>query len=302
MTLGHAGSLLCLLLASTAHAGSLPDALTKQRGHRYAVTDFVITQYDPQGQPVAQLWLAGGIRGIAWGSDGLLYAVANPPPPALPSVRALKPDGTLSREYPFDGWIGGNLSHGAIEFDDRRNRFFVSSASGIYRFDVGGGPGVLHSATHAYGLSVAPNGDLYAINDDTLFQLDPTGVERRRISQLTVGGQTPPANAVISLGRGVLHDSWANVTYVSMISNTAPFHQILILDGSGPELLHATTLAYANDFALEFNGQLLVGSRSLAPVWFDPSLQLLGQVSGTAALFVATFPPSALILADSFGD
>lgn len=290
-----------LTSAFTAVAGDIPE-ITQVRGHRYVVNDGVITQYDQNGNPVEQLVLGGSIRGIAWGPDGYLYAVINVLSPELPHVRVMEGDGSVVRTHLFTGAISGNIAYGGIDFDYRRGLFYVGTGAGTYRFEIGGGAGTQINATSAYNLSVAPNGEITAINGNFVFRMNLQGQEIGRTTQLTQGGSPPPINNRIYDGRGVLYDPEADLTYVSMLGVSSAFYQILILDGMGPELLHSTTFTYAHDLAQELNGNILVGSRTQAPVWYDPALGLLGQVNGSEGLFVAVWPATAYIHAGSFED
>ncbi len=296
-----AGTLLFLALAADG-AAQVGTTLTAQRGHRYGVAERDINQYDETGALVNRLSLGTPMCGIAWGPDGLLYAVVNSFSPALPHVRAMQPDGTLVRTHLFTGVIWSALGHGGLAFDHRRGRFYVGTMDGIYRFEVGGGAGTPINTIRTFDLNVASNGDLYANSGDFLLRLDAEGVEIERNAQLTVNGQPAPGLSSLAEARGIVHDAHANLTYVTMFGIAAGSARVLVLDGIGPELLHSISFPNPVDLTLAIDGSLLLGSRNHAPTWFDTTLQLIGQGSGEPTVFVTAYPDGVFVHASSFGD
>lgn len=295
---------LLLLTGAAVHAGTL-DRISMQRGHTYVVSPALIgqgnrvIQYDPSGTAVGELAFAEEIRDVAWGPDGLLYAVVAARSPQLPYVRVMHADGTVVRNHLFTGWIGGNVVHGAIEFDYRSREFFVSSYTGIFRFSVGGGAGTQITNESTFAVSLARNGNLYAIGDYDLYEYAPDGTELQSIHTLTIDGV--PANSIVD-GRGLLHDPETNLTYVTMLATSSSFFQLLVVDGIGPAQLGVTNFTYANNLAQHVDGTLVVGSWTQPPRMYDEALNHIGTVDGDEGIFVSVWPATHYIHHGAFED
>src|SRR4051794_1893722 len=86
-------------------------------GNFYGSQGNTIVSYSASGTQLGTLPLpwANELRGLAFGPDGLLYAVSTNGDGF--NVYALDASGQVHQTYPYPAWIGGNISWGKIAFD-----------------------------------------------------------------------------------------------------------------------------------------------------------------------------------------
>jgi DNA-binding beta-propeller fold protein YncE len=238
-----------------------------------------IVRYDSAGNVAETLAVPGGladdIRGIAFGPDEFLYAVA-----ARGSgfaVLALDESGAVQATYPYSSnYIRGNLSYGKIAFD-RNNRFYVGGSSGVIQFDIGNeSSGSRIFSTGTYDVESLPSGNLLALTGHRLYEIDTTGQIIRQIRSFTDS-------------RGVEYDPAEDAIYVTMLGHTGSYFQLMKLNGEDGALIDSTTFHYGDDMFLTTDDQLIVGSRTQSPGVFSKDLAHLGSFSGDDRMFVTQF-------------
>jgi len=279
-------TLAVLLLPGESDADFAP-------GHYFDSTSTAIQEFTPSGAQVGAITIQGlsnpNIRGLAFGPDGYLYAVDNLGLQGY-EVLALDSKGAVHQTYRGSDYIGGNISLGKIAFD-ATGHFYVGDGSGLSQFTVGNpnsGSLIYSSPTNGiFGIKSLPNGDLLVTTASEIYELTTSGSVVRQI-----GG----SGQFVDL-RGIAYDPGANVIFATMLGSTGDFFQLMKLNPSTGALLASTTFIYGDDITLTGDGRLLVGSRTQSPGIFDRNLNLVGQLPGGPALFVAASVPEPAPLA-----
>ncbi|MBX3725521.1 MAG: hypothetical protein KF823_06345 [Xanthomonadales bacterium] len=259
----------------------------------YSTSETAINAYDDAGVLVASLpWGSNhDVRGLAIGPDGLLYVVrAGTQGPLLTTVEVLGPDGQLMARFGNGAWSAGNLSLGKIAFAPDRHVFYVGTSGGIYEFNQTTRSGRRLVADPAYGLDVLPNGELLVGADSTLYRRTPGGAFIHAFTNIDdPDGLTGVVNPRMVGIRDVAYSAATDRTYVTMGGYSGFFFRLLAFQGTSNRLVAQTYFWYGDDIHVDDAGNLLVGSRTQAPAWFTPELELIGQLDGPAARFVTGF-------------
>lgn len=279
-------------------------ALTFTPGHFYSTSDSEINEYTSSGTWVSSLSSPeDDLRGLAFGSDGLLYVVHAGDPFSSPArVDALDASGSVVRSYAFAGSVWGNISYGKIGFDASGQNFYVGTADGLYRFDVAAPAGSLFMDVEAFDLEALPNGDLLVGSAYALSRYDGTGQLLGSISTLAdPNGLTGDSSPYLVDVRGVEYDAATDTTFVTMLGYSGVVNmsfKVLALAGNSNVITGIEDYWYGDDMVVTDDGRLLVGSRTQAPGLFSTGLAYQGQFGGPDARFVTMLavpePPSAL--------
>ncbi len=271
-------------------------AITFTPGHVYSSSEFSVQQYNERGEYLDSSRAFGtGLRGIGFGADGLMYAVREESAQGLATVDAMLSDGTVVRSQTFDGFLGGNISFGKIDFDATGTSFYVGAANGVYRFTLDGQQGHKVLDTSAFDVQVLSDHSLLVATANDLRRYSAQGHLLSSVSALTdPSGQL---GAWPSLGdvRGVLHHEPSNLTFVTQLGDSGSgFFRLLKLDGFTGHVLDSTTYTYGDDMTVAdvpLGTFLLVGSRTQGPGVFDGNLAFVATLDGPEARFVATLSP-----------
>lgn len=218
------------------------------------------------------------IRDVAFGPDGLLYAVVRQTPGF--AVLALDDTMTIQETYPVpSGSVLGNTVYGKIFFDDA-DQFYVVAGTGMYRFSVGDAfSATLLFAGGGYGAALLPSGNFLFILDYSLREISPTGVIIREITT---------AGATYANLRAVAYDESDNTIFLSMLGDSGQgYHRVLHIASDTGDLVHHTTFTSTSDLLFDNSGSLVLGSSSYAPGVFTKDLVQLGTFGGSRAAFVA---------------
>ncbi len=223
-------------------------------------------------------------RGLAYGPDGLLYAVQNRNSDGL-AVLAFSSTGAVQQTYTVGdatGHIGNGIYLGKIAFDNA-GHFFVGTNTGLLEFNTGNTTSgtQIFSGQSVNDVRALGNGDLLIITGYHLYEINGSGSVVRDITPTGTGLR------FVDL-RGLEYDPATNAIYVSMLGYTGAFNEVMKLDFNTGTLLGDTTYSDPDDLFLTPDNRLIIGSRYLPPGIFDTSLTSLGQFSNTAGarLFV----------------
>jgi hypothetical protein len=247
-----------------------------------------IIYYDGSGAVVGSFTVpasvADVVRGLAFGPDGFLYAVA-----AFDggiNVLALDSDGNVQQAYPFNAWIGGNLSFGKIDFD-QNGSFYVGTFDGLVRFDLGDPPsGTLLTHGAIFAVRALPWGNLLIASSYAISEIDNSGSFVRAIQ--------PNGIFFVDL-RGLAYDASSDTIFATMLGySPGNDFQLMALDGTTGDLVAQTSFWYGDDICLASDGRLTVGSRTQSPGIFTEDLNQLGSFAGDSRLFVTQVPEPPL--------
>jgi len=290
---------LVLVVAMLCLAADATAGLARMHGHIYASRDATITQYDQQGERVAQITVAGGdLRGIAFYGDRLL-AVQNRLPPQLSRLLIIDPaNGDIISSRDIPGPTNWNMSSGKIHVA-RDGRILVATMTGIFRLDTPTGvPERFLDAGY----------DVTELRDGSFLVAEDYGLARYSASGLLIeeAGRTVNEAGVertlFTNLRGVHWSEPTSTIYVTMLGSSGDPFQIISLRPSGYVETLKTSHNYADDLADGAGDFLAVGSRTLAPAIVDPRLRVVRSVNGPAALFITTFRLPDPIFSASFDE
>lgn len=289
----------CLFLASIAFLYSVPSKaeLSIAYGHLYATSGETITQYSDTGAPVAMLMLPEGtLRGIAvYGHDRLLV-VQSRNSPALPRLLTVDRNGEVIARRDLPGGISGNISSGKIHVT-RSGAILIATASAVLRLAT---PDAFPESflPGGYDVTELPDGSLVVAEEYTLARYSPDGTFIGEVSG-SVNASGAPATRFTNL-RGVHWSDQHQTLYATMLGHSGDTFRIIAMSAVGYVELRKVSHHYADDLIDAAGGDLAVGSRTLAPSFYDSALRLRGAVSGPAAHFVAAVQRPIAIMANGF--
>lgn len=285
------------MLSSFAATALSAHAMTFVVGDTYTSNYFsrTISHYDKAGTLVDSMELPAAygseVRGMAFGKDGLLYAVTVTD--SGMGVVALDANGTVRASYSGPGYIAGNLSYGKITFGNDGS-FYVAGADDLVKFTPGQPTGtIVHTDNQMFDVTTMPSGDLLALSAYGIQELAPSGATVRAIDP----------NVFLVDARGIAYDAAHNDLFVTMLGDSDEFFRLLRLDATTGQVEKDVTFWYGDDIFLTADHRLLVGSRTLAPEYFDLDLNALGALGTQQQMFVTQMPspvpeaPTALMLA-----
>ena len=256
-------------------------------GDFYASNYFsnTIIHYDSSGAVIDSFTVPSSVsdelRGLAFGPDRLLYAVASFNQGI--AVLALDSDGQVHDMYPFsEGWIGGNLSYGKIAFD-QNGSFYVGTSGGLVRFDLDdpfSGTWVTKTSD-VFAVRALPSGNLLIASAYNISEITNTGSFVRSIQSTGI--------FFVDL-RGLEYDASSDTIFATMLGYTGNEFQLMRLDGTTGELEAQASFWYGDDICLASDGRLIVGSRTQSPGIFTEDLDQLGSFDGSERMFVTQVP------------
>jgi len=297
------GGILCATSTLLTPVGS--DAFDFREGHFYAISGQRITQYDDAGERIEALNLTGRfaapnreLRGLAFGPDGLLYVAQSRDPGNGFRVIALDEAGQVQSVFEDPAAIWNNLGFGKLAFDEA-GFLYVGTNSGLVRFDPTqpAAGELIYDAGQVIDVEALPGGGLLILGPG-LRELDAAGELVRRIDPSDPNG-IAGGLFFLSSPHGVEYDPEAEEIYLSMGGFTGQQHRVMRVDPDGA-LLAITTFINPQDLFFSA-GQLVVGSRTLAPGLFDrdlTQLRLLGSERFDDHFFVTRLEPPDTIAAD----
>jgi hypothetical protein len=175
--------LICALVWSPSDANA---GLSFTPGHIYSTWTFGNTtnvfEYTAEGTfldslTVPSLLQDDELRGIAFGPDGLLYAVMVHFGDSGYQVLALDSSGTVHQTYRMDGvYIFGGGSYGKIAIDDQGN-MYVAGGSALVHFTIGdpNSGTILYPHDQMEDVKILPNGHFFAAWEYGVDEITSTG-------------------------------------------------------------------------------------------------------------------------------
>lgn len=281
--MNRTGLLLITMSVMAGCSGLARAAIEFTNGHFYAASyaSRTIDEYDAAGAVVGSMTLpstlAWEFRGIAFGPDGLLYAVSPANTGTGFSVFALDSTGDVQATYGYaDSYLNGNISTGKITFDGA-GHFWVSGPA-LVRFEIGNttsGTAVPYGSV-VYDLEPLPGGNLLIVGEYNLSEISPSGAIVRDLP----GGTNY---------RGVEYNPVTNTIFTTELGHTGAFFQLRKRDGATGSLLDSEYFWYGDDMFLASDGRLIVGSRTQAPGIFSQDLSPLGALGSIDRMFVTQY-------------
>lgn len=284
-------ALLFLSVASPVQAG-----LTIEPGQLYATSGMAITQYDARGERLAMMAITEGeLRGIAvFGGDRLLV-VQSRFPPALSRLLTIAPGEGIIDSREFSGSTAGNISLGKIHVT-RDGAILVATGSAVLRLATPSAPPEVF-LPGGFDVAELPDGTLVVAEDYALAHYAPDGTLLGR-----QGATLSPTGARQTLFTNLRGVHWSDShqrLYATMLGSSGDFFRLIAMTAEFVEQ-QKVSHAYADDIAEGMDAQLVVGSRTLAPTYYDSELRLLRSVAGQAAQFVAVHRLPGPIMANGF--
>jgi len=247
-----------------------------------------ITQYDPTGNVVGSLTLSptlgNDVRGIAFGPDNLLYATLTRGSNGF-AVLALDSAGNVHQTYTGPVYVFGNISFGKIAVDSQY--LYVAGQDSLVRFTLSYPSSITYIYTNnqVFDVKPLPSGNLIVASAYQIDEITNSGMFVRTIPM--IGGD----NRFVDV-RGVEYDPARDNLFVTELGESGFFFQLIRLNGTTGNFENSTTFVYGDDMFLTSSGELLVGSRSQNPEFFDENLNPLGMLHGGQQMFVTQYNPA----------
>ncbi|WP_428305461.1 hypothetical protein [Lacipirellula sp.] len=269
-----------LLTAFTLSSGVADGAITFLPGHYYAsnYNSSIITQFDADSTPIASVNLGREVRGIAFGPDGLLYAVTRPQSFGF-EVLAIDGQGAIKAAYGADApYLGGNLSSGKISVGN--SHVYVAGGSMVTRFQIGNPASAtkFYESNKVFDVEVLPSGNLLVGSGNEVLELTADGEAIRSIGRSHFSGV-----------RGVEFDPVTNKVFVAHWGSTGLYEQVARVDWLTGTLEKVVTLHHPDDLFITSEGELLVGSGSQIPRFVSQNLHEGRSLGGFPNTFVTQY-------------
>lgn len=277
--------LLCLLVSVVMVPTVQAMSLTP--GDLYSSNYFsnTIYHYNSAGAYIDSLTLPSGsgaeTQGLAFGADGLLYAVRNRGANSGYDVVAIDGNGMMQNMFSGSGYIGGNISYGKIAVADN-GQVFVAGGNTLQAFSPGTVTGsTIFSGNQIFDVEILPTGNLLVLSAYGLNEITPSGALVRAI--------TP--SIMLTDARGVEYDPLTGDIFVTVLGNSGSgFFRLMRLDGTSGQVEANVYFWYGDDMFLTADNRLIVGSRTQAPGIFDLNLNYMGSLSAGQQMFVTQMP------------
>ena len=283
--------LICALVWSPSDANA---GLSFTPGHIYSTSTSGsktnVFEYTAEGTfldslTVPSLAQDDELRGIAFGPDGLLYAVMVHFADSGYQVLALDSSGIVHQTYRMDGvYIFGGGSYGKIAIDDQGN-MYVAGGSALVHFTISDP----NSGTVLYvpklpqveDVNILPNGHLFVAWDFGVDEITSAGAFVR-----TVVSSTGPDFVNIW---GIEYNPATDKLFVTQLG-AGSMYSILRVNASTGEIETGTYLRYASDLFLTASGTLVVGSWTETAQLYNQDLMLVGPLGTEPRFFVTQYP------------
>lgn len=268
-------------------------------GHYFASDEAngAIDEFDETGNYVGTIDLNLGsdeiLRGITFGHDGLLYATI-PSHTSAAKVVAYDHNGTALQNYYFTSFTGSNISYGKIAFgaDDK---FYVTSGNGVVEFTVGNTASAdLIYSSDAFDLDVMPNGNLLVANNYNIQELDSAGNFLRTINLSDPNNNADGASVGFTNLRGIEYDPINDIIFATHLGHTGFSFRLMKLEADTGYLIDHEYFWYGDDLFLDSNDNLLVGSRTQTPGFFNQNLNYLQPLGDETYKFVTQYSFAAV--------
>lgn len=286
----------CLLCAALCNLPNANAGFSFTPGHIYSTWTFGnttnVTECTADGafldsRTVPSLLKNDELRGIAFGPDGLLYAVMVHFADSGFQVLALDSSGTVHQTYRMDGiYLFGGGSYGKIAIDDQGN-MYVAGGTALVHFTIGdpSSGAVLYPLDQAEDVKILPTGNLFVAWDYGVDEITSTGTFVRTVVF---------SNGIDFVNIwGIEYNPATNKLFVTQLGTTGSIYSILRVNASTGEIETGALLNYASDLFLTASGNLAVGSWTENAQIYDQDMMLVGPLGNEARFFVTQYPTAA---------
>ncbi|HEU5237085.1 MAG TPA: hypothetical protein VFU37_08075 [Pyrinomonadaceae bacterium] len=240
-----------------------------------------VMEYDANGTVLGSLVIPSlvpgdELHGIAFGPEGLLYAVKEhgPPDPGF-SVLVLASSGAVRNSYTYNAVYSGNISDGKIAVD--RQYIYVAIGTEIIRFtipDPNSGVSIYSNDFQVLEVKILPNGHLFVAANYQIDEITNTGTVVRTVARY---------NGIEFVDiRGIEYDPVTNKLFVTELGLLDATYTLRRLNASTGAIETSAFFDYADDLFLTESRTLLVGSRFHTPRVYDENLAFVGQVGAAS--------------------
>jgi hypothetical protein len=252
---------------STSGAGGSPDIF------EYTETGIFLTSITP-----VSLIPGDELRGIAFGPDGLLYAVKMHFADSGFNILALDSQGRDHVTYTMgDINVRDDSGYGKIAFDQQY--IYVAGGTDLVRFTFGSpNSGVsIYSNNGIIDVKALPNGHLFVAWAYGVDEITDSGTIVRSI---------PLVGYNWSNVQGIEYDPTIDKLFASELGD----FELMRIDAPTGVLENSVNFTYGNDLFLTQSHTLLVGSYAEPPGMFDENLESIGSLGNEARVFVTQCP------------
>ena len=277
---------LCNL--SNANAG-----LSFTPGHIYSTWSFGnttdVVEYSANGSFLGSVTIPSllpddELRGIAFGPDGLLYAVMVHFADSGYQVLALDSAGTVHQTYRMNGiYIFGGGSYGKIAIDDQGN-MYVAGAGALVHFTIGDPNSgmVRYPNDQVEDVEILPTGHLFVAWDYGVDEITSTGTFVRTL--VSSNGMD-----FVNIW-GIEYNPATNKLFVTQLGTTGSTYSILRVNASTGQIETGTLFNYASDLFLTASGNLVVGSWTETARIYNQDMMFVGPLGTEQRFFVTQVP------------
>ena len=240
--------------------------------YEYSETGTFLSSITPQS-----LIPGDELRGIAFGPDGLLYAVKMHFAESGFNILALDSSGNVHVTYAMDDInVRDDSGYGKIAFD--RQHIYVAGGTDLVRFIFGNpNSGVsIYSNNGIIDVKALPNGHLFVAWAYGVDEITNTGTIVRSI---------PLIGANWSNIQGIEYDPIIDKLFATQIGDFL----LMRINASTGALEKFVNLSYGNDLFLTQSNTLLVGSYTQPPGMFDENLTSIGSLGTEERVFVTQY-------------
>lgn len=235
----------------------------------FSVTGGVIDTYSFSSD------IADSVRGIQF-QNGSLYAVTEFDSGF--NVLRLNPDYSVSVLFQsIPTYIRGNISYGKLAVTS--NSIFVAGQDSLLKFNLdGSGFGeTIFSDNQIFDAKVLPSGNLLVATAYAIKELTPNGALVRQIF--------PTGNSFTDL-RGIEFDPRTGTIYATHLGHSGFSFQLMKVNYATGVIEDSINHWYGDDLFLTEEGNILVGSRTQAPVLFDTDFNPIITLGAFDQMFV----------------
>ena len=283
----------CFVCAAVCHSPSANAGFSFTPGHIYSTWAFGNTtdvyEYTADGTFLGSLTVPSllqndELRGIAFGPDGLLYAVMVHFGDSGYQVLALDSSGTVHQTYRIDGiYIWGGGSYGKIAIDIQGN-MYVAGATSLVHFTIGdpNSGTILYPHDQMEDVKILPNGNFFVASEYAVDEITSTGSFVRNVVS---------SNGIDFVNIwGIEYNPATDKLFVTQLGTTGSIYSILRVNASTGEIETGALLNYASDLFLTASGNLVVGSWTEPAQIYDQNMMLVGPLGTDQRFFVTQYP------------
>jgi hypothetical protein len=292
--IGRSVQIAFLICAAACNLSNANAGLSFTPGHIYSTSTSGDTtnvmEYTADGTFLDSLTIPSllqddELRGIAFGPDGLLYAVMVHFADSGYQILALDSSGAVQQTYRMDGiYLFGGGSYGKIAIDHVGN-MYVAGGSALVHFTIGDP----NSGTVLYVPKLPQTEDIYILPSGHLFVAWDFGVDEITSTGSfvrTVVSSTGPDFVNIW---GTEYNPATDKLFVTQLG-AGSMYSILRVNASTGDIETGTFFRYAADLFLTASGNLVVGSWTENAQIYDQDMMLVGPLGNEARFFVTQCP------------